>query len=60
MFRRPYYPEHGDCTLCTKCGDVIEFVRHKQWNGVEYEVLDEWWAHLTHPADGHDASTTYG
>jgi len=49
-------PKHGDIGVCAVCGGEIEYVEHQQGSGAgEYEVLDAWWSHHTHPADGHDA-----
>lgn len=50
-------PKHGDLALCRKCGGIIVFYEHSVGNGIgELEVLDAWWAHRTHPADGHEAT----
>lgn len=49
---------HGDLRRCSQCGGVIEYVEYTAWNGLEFDVLDAWWSHLTHPADGHDALPT--
>lgn len=49
-------PKHGDVSTCESCGGTIEFYEHSQSTGLgTYEVLDSWWSHDQHPADGHDA-----
>lgn len=39
-------PEHGDLAQCTICHEAMEFLSSPSGS---------WWAHLVHPADGHDA-----
>lgn len=46
---------HGDIAECKHCGKRIHFIKHEQWNGVEYDTLDSWWSHMKHPADDHNA-----
>jgi hypothetical protein len=51
----PPTPVHGTRGTCGICGGDIEYVEATAWNGYEVDVLDAWWAHRQHPADGHDA-----
>jgi len=48
----PEQPRHGDISTCAICHGVIEFYESTATNG---DVLDSWWSHHDHPADGHDA-----
>jgi hypothetical protein len=48
-------PQHGDRATCSTCGGRIHYLEYTAWNGLETDVLDAWWAHDMHPADGHDA-----
>jgi hypothetical protein len=45
-------PKDDDHGTCTVCGGEIEFIVEAASNG---DALDTWWAHLVHPADGHQA-----
>jgi hypothetical protein len=45
-------PVHGARGTCTHCGIGIQYFVHEDQYG---NVLDAWWAHDEHPADGHDA-----
>lgn len=44
--------KHGDTSVCLKCKQPIEYIKEEASNG---DVLNAWWAHLTHPEDNHDA-----
>jgi hypothetical protein len=48
-------PRHGDRGTCADCSGEIKYIEYTAWNGFEYDILDAWWAHRQHPADGHDA-----
>ena len=45
-------PSHSGRAVCVGCGGPIEYIREQANNG---DVLNSWWAHVEHPADGHDA-----
>lgn len=53
--RRPVEPEAPEIRMderCRICGGRIGYIEYSAGNG---DVLDCWWAHEKHPADGHDA-----
>lgn len=49
-------------SICWRCGGTIYYVEYpapyETFTGGE-DVLDSWWAHQTHPADGHDAEPVH-
>lgn len=46
-------PRHGDLAACGICKHPIEFFAVEQWNGLEVDVLDSWWAHVQYRPANH-------
>lgn len=54
-------PKDGDVGKCSTCGGWARYVEYTMNTiGDEYETLDAWWSHFSHPVDNHDAVVDHG